>query len=67
MPMSDYMPIPYPGDEYLRQHGAPNVVEAMRRRAHYAANDWAKRHRLPDDQDKTVVVQPHRRRLPDRN
>lgn len=62
-------PIQYPGDNYVntrapRNQGAPNLQEAHRRQAQYNADDWAKRHRLPDDEPKSVEVETHKRRRP---
>lgn len=69
--------IPYPGDDYLfplaeflpsqgvpRNRGAASVQGAEQARAHYAADDYAKRHRLPDDKPKVVPVETHNRRKP---
>ena len=64
-PGDDYVnarrPIPYPGDDYVNAR-SPN--QAMAHYAKYAADDWAHRHRLQDEDAKTVQVTPHARRLP---
>lgn len=57
------MPLPYPGDDYVNERAPAHTYhEAIV--ARYAANDWAKRHRLPDHKAKTVQVEPHVRRAP---
>lgn len=60
------MPIPMPEElRNERVQGAPNVTEAIRRRARYHESDWAHRHRIEDDSTKDVQVKPHTRRQPD--
>lgn len=61
-PMSLYMPIPYPGDEYFEE--AHDAAEAMRIKAKYSDSDWTHRHRLPDGARKDVTVTAYNRRRP---
>ena len=52
--------------QWLRQQQqARTAGGAIRQRAQYEATDFAKRHRLPDDEEKAVPVVPHMRRKPD--
>ena len=58
------MPLPYPGDDWIRQHPARSPGEAIQYRARYNERDWAHRHRLEDEQPKDVQVITYRRRKP---
>ena len=65
--MDQFMPIPFPRElEDLIPYPGDQAIQARRRHAQYKADDWAKRHRLPDNDPKEVVVQAHTRRKADK-